>query len=384
MKLAFWRRDDAELSPPFDLAAYQPFRFVALPPDKVRENLEDALVAKFGDEADVRRQLGEVTAERDELLQALDEDRPAPTRYVLGAVLEQQWHRHATAERTTTEAWACVADHAIDYVRGLWPLNPAGRLDPADVAALDTEAERRLHTDEHGCDRYPFCTCPTAYEVWRVGDLISGDQARRDLPDGAVLRVEMAGYIGDLRRVVGTTPEGLRPEHRGVVGHGEYRIESLPETSPGAPGQRFPVAAAGRELGSVHAPGDTTPPVPAEAPPAGTGDLADEVDAHLERLAIWLATAAGTSDSSTWNLMLDAYREVYREFATQVALAGWLPPGIRRASGNVVAVAEVLVDHEWLDDDTCRCGWDENSHAWAPVHHVEHVAQQLLGTGVLA
>ncbi|MDN5859953.1 MAG: hypothetical protein L0H84_15165, partial [Pseudonocardia sp.] len=105
----------------------------------------------------------------------------------------------------------------------------------------------------------------------------------------------------------------------------------------------------------------------APRPTRHLAELARQADAHLARLATRLAN---TTDP-----------QIYRTFATQVALAGWLPPGTSRLAGDIASVAAVLTDHELLTDGTCRCGWQhhhgvviEPGQLW----HPEHVARHLL------
>lgn len=300
MKLAFWRRDEDDLEALFRAVDVRNHRTTVLAPP------------------DLGPELDEVVVERDELLAALDEQRPAPDAAELGQQLKTAWYVTSAVERSYDERWTAVAETAIDAVRGLWP-SPAA-----------------------------------------AGERAAGD--------------------------------------------GNH------QTSPGAPGPRLQHTAAGRGLGSSHVLGDTisstaTPtverPVPARAPAAGTGGteaaaptpagpppaldaLGAVLDEHLERLALRLAVTIGAVTSVTWNLMPDAYREVYRTLATQVLMAGWLPPGSRSPAATRTDIASVLIDHEWLDDDTCRCGWDESTCDFAPLFHVEHVAEQLIDAGVTA
>lgn len=66
---------------------------------------------------------------------------------------------------------------------------------------------------------------------WKVGDELTGEQVRTDLPDGAVVehvRPPKADGPG-VRRTVGAAVSGMESGHRGVVGHCRYRIVSLPE-----------------------------------------------------------------------------------------------------------------------------------------------------------
>lgn len=416
MKLAFWRRAE-DIEPLIDVRF--PSGSVLSAP---ASEYADLFAAEYERNRtptpvpvrieDLQAQLAEVTVERDELLQALDEKRPEPAAHELGQQLKAAWYlKSAALDRSYDEAWTAVAETAIDAVRGLWPTSEP--LDPADIAVLDAEADRLLPV----CGRIqPARTGLHAYRCSNDRDH-DGDHC-----------AEVDG------RIVATWTNCC----------GSFPFCGCPtQTSPGAPGQRSTPPATGRGLGSAHAPGDTNgsavpsaePLAPAEAPTAGTssteaaapspagpppscgdwdgtqwtctrpvghlgphaaevGDLcratwpsksslAAEADEHMERLALRLAVSAGTVTSLTWNLMTDSYREVYRTLATQVVLAGWLPPGTRRAAGNVGSVAAVLTDHELLADDTCRCGWPGSIIA-GPMFHAEHQAQQLLSTGVLA
>lgn len=89
--------------------------------------------------------------------------------------------------------------------------------------------------------------------TWQVGDRITGDEARAALPDGAVLTfvravVYTSTYVHvdtdpPLVRTVGALLPGMRPEHRGIVGHATYRIDSLPD---GARPRHLPVSTLPR------------------------------------------------------------------------------------------------------------------------------------------
>lgn len=107
----------------------------------------------------LRAELNEVMHERDELQQALDVTRPAPNPYVLGTVMEQSWFK-APDDITTTERWARVAETAIDFVRGLWPLDgraPSGA-EAGERSALDGDIVFAAIHDAT-CKAFEPCTC---------------------------------------------------------------------------------------------------------------------------------------------------------------------------------------------------------------------------------
>jgi hypothetical protein len=73
-----------------------------------------------------------------------------------------------------------------------------------------------------------------------VGDVVSGAQARKHLPDGTLLQQHLDS-LGDVGPVytLGADREGLRPEHRGIT-EADYRIVSLPTSESLAdPGEDF-------------------------------------------------------------------------------------------------------------------------------------------------
>lgn len=391
MKLAFWRRDEViepliEVRRTGDGTVSAPALDAAAAwLEEFERNLQPRLVAAPND---VDAKLAEVTVERDELLAALDEHRPAPDAEELGRHLQTAWFANTGGTRSYRERWTAVAETAIDAVRGLWPA-PADEPAPVAEPAVP-EWEYALLSD-----------------LARVGD-----------PDPTVAeRLAVAERVGG--NYLGCESEDIRwcctrpLDHTGqhVAGTNQTVSHVWPnETSPGNPGPSVTPADDRAGDGSPRLPGDTTstagavePPVPAVAPPAGTGtgcevhavecqcgatiaELANDVDEHLERLAIRLAVTAGTTEAGTWHLHTPAYREVYRRLATEVALAGWLPPGTSTLAGDIASLSVVLTDHELLVDDTCRCGWagsyadpngDSPFEMW-PLWHAEHVAGHLL------
>jgi hypothetical protein len=100
---------------------------------RLRE-VDEARATYFAQACDLAEKLAEAEACIAELTAALDRDRPAPDREALGRDLERAWwaQRDGTLAR---EAWAQVADVAIDTCRGLRTTTERPD-DPADTAKV--------------------------------------------------------------------------------------------------------------------------------------------------------------------------------------------------------------------------------------------------------
>lgn len=105
-------------------------------------------------------QLDETLVERDELRAALDWQRPEPDAAVLGPLLKDAWFRprNPPGPWDHEARWASIAETAIDYVRGLWPLDPwtttpqtvaGGSEDAVTPAATSSAGEPDAPGDNH-------------------------------------------------------------------------------------------------------------------------------------------------------------------------------------------------------------------------------------------
>lgn len=252
----------------------------------------------------------EVAHERDELLQALDERRPAPDPGALGQQLKDAWFNRLAPKADLDERWTALAETAIDAVRGLWPREEAPT-ETSSGGGVDAEAT-------------PVPTAPGA-----------------PAPDDTI-------HIRWCKRC-------------------SHQVEDL----------------ADRRICDE---------CEAEVGTRDTAELAASAEASIEQLAETIAGRDLAMTHSLWAHVDDRLREHYRAIAADVVNAGWLPPGTRVAAADrtaqVPVIASLLVAHELSIDDgtdgagyptTCRCGWDG-----LEIHHVEHVAEQLVATGAIA
>lgn len=110
--------------------------------------------------------------------------------------------------------------------------------------------------------------------------------------------------------------------------------------------------------------------------------LAAVADELIEDLARAMARRELEYAGISWESLHHSLREHYLTRVHEVIEAGWRPPAQDPAT-LVPAVAAVLAAHDQSVDDgsdgagyptTCRCGWDGEA-----IHHAEHAAEQLLG-----
>lgn len=298
---------------------------------------EELLFENGAELGTLTKQLDELNHENVELQQALDVRRPAATPAVLGPLLQREWDRGMRRSGQTHARWHAIAETAIDHVRGLWPVDEPAFHGPSctcplpadDVAALDAEADRRLDIPLCGSPQFEGFAC--------------------SLPDNH---------------------SGQHEAHGGNPAEPPYRIWPKSATTDVAGSSEEAVTPAATSwAGEPPAPGDPT--------------LARAADEQIEALAQTIAERQLSVIAGGWDTTNEPLRDHFRDVAADVVLAGWRPPvGALVPTGRVTAVAQVLYAHEPDVDatlTTCSCGWDG-----APIHHVEHVAEQLVALGALA
>lgn len=321
--------------------------------ERIREALAELANEQVRGEAALLRE--EIAALRDvvcegeeviaELQGALDTTRPAPDPVWLGAQIERAWFRASATFIPTTQAWTQVAETAIDAVRGLWP-TPTPDADREAGPGSDGKSP----TGSAG-ERAPvggdYTITNETTDEWRA----------RVHRDGRFYREPPCECGDDMR-------PGLQHVQFGV---GARCFELAPQTSPGG----------GEEAGVTSTPtGDPAP-----------GDT--QADDHREQLAITIARRDLAISGADWDGWTDRLRDYYRAGADDVIERGWRPPPTAPSpTDRVPVIAQVLTDHELLADDTCRCGAGVLDAGFGlrdwPLWHAEHVATQLLVTGVLA
>lgn len=217
------------------------------------------------------KQLDEIVIERDELRAALDWQRPEPDAAVLGPLLHTAWFRPRTAGHWDHQArWAATAETAIEYVRGLWPLDPWTST-PQTVAGGSEEA-----------------VTPAAASSAGEPDAPGDNHAFR--PDYA-----LCAYCG----AVASAPMSNR---------GWCRACEVAEF-----GAFVAKAPASLEEADPH---------------RAVDDLAALTDAYIEDLARALCRHDIDTTGLRWDTAIPAWRDTYFNLAAAVVLAGWLPERI--------------------------------------------------------